>query len=143
MNLKLKLIFIMFSALIMSACVSTKEYNAVLVDRPPVYPGCEDREGNDAINNCFSQKVNKLVRKNFNSNVASENGLTGRLSIGVSYHINKEGKVGQVNVSGPHPALIREGERVIKKLPVMQAGRKDGKPVVTKYYLPIKFIVAE
>ena len=44
-----------------------------------------------------------------------------------------------LEVRAEHPDLVAEAESVIRKLPKLTPGMKDGKPVRVKYVLPIVF----
>lgn len=44
----------------------------VLVQKVPVYPGCEKETTNIGRRECMSDKIQKIVRRNFNSELASD-----------------------------------------------------------------------
>ena len=109
------------------------------VEEAPIYPGCEKAKDNDQRKQCMSDKINKLVQKKFNGNIASEYGLTGIQRISVVFKIDKTGHVIDIQARAPHPKLQEEAERVVNKIPVMQPGMQRDKPVGVIYSLPIIF----
>jgi protein TonB len=91
----------------------------------------------------MSQKISKLVSKKFNTDVASEHGITGLQKITTQFTVDKNGNITNIKIRGPHPALEREANRVINKIPSMKPGYQQDKPVGVIYNLPIKFMVRD
>ena len=91
----------------------------------------------------MSEKINKFVYINFNTDLAGDLGLLGRQRISVIFKIDKNGNVDGVRTRAPHPRLDKEAIRVINLLPKMKPGRQRGKAVVVSYTLPIVFQVQE
>ena len=89
----------------------------------------------------MSEKVTRFVNKKFNTDIASDYGLEGRMRVMVMFKIDKKGNVTGVQARGPHPALEKEAKRVISLLPDMQPGKQRGKAVPISYSLPIVFAV--
>ncbi|WP_052461204.1 energy transducer TonB [Psychroserpens mesophilus] len=112
-----------------------------VIEKVPLFPGCEYVYGNTARKNCMSAAIATFVNQRFNTNLALDKGLTGRQRIAVIFKIGKEGEVTQVRARAPHPALEKEAIRVIKLLPKMKPGYQNGKPVIVPYSLPILFQV--
>ncbi|WP_219006432.1 M56 family metallopeptidase [Aquimarina litoralis] len=112
------------------------------LDAAPIHPNCSDLTGVDA-KKCFSQQVAQHVGKEFNVKLGDEVGLTGKLRIYVRFKINTNGDIEDIQARAPHPSLEDEASRVIKMLPKMQPGIKDGKPVSVLYSLPIAFEIKE
>ncbi|MDG3582577.1 energy transducer TonB [Galbibacter pacificus] len=113
----------------------------VSVEFVPVYPGCESLASNDEKRECMSEKINRIVQKNFNTSIASDYGLSGRLRIDVQFKIDKQGNVSDVKVRAPHPSLEHEAERVTKLIPQMKPGKQGNKEVEVVFLKPIIFKV--
>ena len=111
------------------------------VEVVPVYPGCEKAKNNDERRACMSDKINKLIQKKFNGDIASEYGLTGVQRISVLFKIDKTGHVSDIEARAPHTKLQEEAERVVNEIPNMQPGMQRDKPVGVIYALPILFKV--
>ena len=113
-----------------------------VIENVPVFPGCE--KGNNAAKKaCMSEKIQKFVTKKFNTELASELGLSGRQRINVIFKIDKTGNVVGVRSRAPHPGLEKEAARVINMLPKMKPGMQRGKAVTVPYSLPIVFQVQD
>ncbi|MDN3664610.1 energy transducer TonB [Algibacter miyuki] len=113
-----------------------------VIENVPVFPGCE--KGNNAAKKaCMSEKIQKFVTKKFNTELASDLGLSGRQRINVIFKIDKTGNVVGVRSRAPHPGLEKEAARVINMLPKMKPGMQRGKAVTVPYSLPIVFQVQD
>ena len=113
------------------------------VETVPVYPGCEKAKDNDERRKCMSDKISKLVQKNFDGSIASEYGLSGIQRIQVQFKIDKEGHVTNIKTRSAHPKLNEEAERVMNRIPEMVPGKQLDKPVGVIYSLPIIFKVQD
>lgn len=113
-----------------------------VIENVPIFPGCEGGN-NDAKRDCMSKKISDFVNKKFNTELASELGLSGRQRINVIFKIDKTGAITGIRARAPHPGLEKEAERVIGMLPKMQPGKQRGKPVNVPYSLPIVFQVQD
>ncbi|RZN84774.1 MAG: energy transducer TonB [Winogradskyella sp.] len=113
----------------------------VAVEFVPVYPGCEKYKSNAKKKKCMSDKITKLVKKKFNTEIASEYGLYGVQKIYAHFKIDKNGRVVEINSRAPHPKLEAEAARVLNIIPKMKPGMQQDKPVNVMYSLPITFRV--
>lgn len=116
-----------------------------IIDKAPVYKGCNRKLKNEELLKCMNGEVSKFIANNFNINLASELGLSkGVKRIYVSFYINKKGKVSDVRARGPHRDLEAEAIRVINKMPKLKRpGYFKNKPVIVPYSLPIVFRITE
>ena len=112
-----------------------------VIENVPVFPGCENKQGNAAKKKCTSQKITEMVHKNFNGGLGNKLGLSGINRIIVQFKIDQNGNIVEVRSRAPHPNLEQEAERVVKLLPKMTAGTQRGQPVDVTYSLPIVFKV--
>ncbi|NRR90867.1 energy transducer TonB [Winogradskyella undariae] len=113
----------------------------VAVEKVPVYPGCEKRKTNEGRKKCMSDKINKLIGKRFDVDIASGYGLSGKQRIFTQFTIDKLGNVTDIKIRGPHPVLEKEANRVINKIPKMKPGIQGDVPVGVVYSLPITYQV--
>ena len=114
-----------------------------VIENVPVFPGCEREKGNNAKKQCMSDKISKFVNRKFNTDLASDLGLSGRQRINVIFKISKTGDIVGIQARAPHPGLEKEAKRVIGLLPKMKPGKQRGKPVNVPYALPILFQVQD
>lgn len=113
-----------------------------VIENVPVFPGCE-KGSNAAKKKCMSDKIAKFVNKKFNTELASDLGLSGRQRINVIFKIDKTGSITGIRARAPHPGLEKEAARVIGLLPKMKPGKQRGKAVTVPYSLPIIFQVQD
>jgi len=113
-----------------------------VIENVPIFPGCESGN-NNAKRDCMSKKISQFVNKKFNTELASDLGLSGRQRINVIFKIDKTGTVVGIRARAPHPGLEKEAKRVIGLLPRMKPGKQRGKPVNVPYSLPIIFQVQD
>ncbi|HMB99668.1 MAG TPA: energy transducer TonB [Flavobacteriaceae bacterium] len=113
-----------------------------VIENVPIYPGCESGN-NDAKKKCMSEKIAQFVNRKFNTDLASDLGLSGRQRINVVFKIDKTGNIVGVRARAPHPKLEQEAARVINLLPKMKPGKQRGKAVTVPYALPILFQVQD
>ncbi|MCH4554014.1 MULTISPECIES: energy transducer TonB [Aestuariibaculum] len=114
-----------------------------VIENVPVFPGCEKKKTNQEKKDCMSEKITQFVGKKFNTDLASDLGLSGRQRINVIFKIDKSGKVTGIRARAPHPGLEKEAARVIGMLPQMEPGKQRGKAVTVPYSLPIVFQVQD
>ena len=114
-----------------------------VVENIPIYPGCENIKNRDEQKKCMTEKIDALVRREFNTGIGAEMGLYGFNRIYVVFKINEKGDVVDIKARGPNQRLENEAARVVKLLPKMTPGRQREKPVAVVYSLPIMFEVRE
>lgn len=111
-----------------------------IIEDVPVYPGCKGSKAK--LKQCLQDKITKHVNRKFNSELASDLGLSpGVKRIFVMFKIDKTGNITGIMARAPHKKLQEEAIRVIKLLPKMKPGKQRGRPVGVKYSLPIAFKV--
>jgi len=113
------------------------------IQNPPIYPGCEGKKGK-ALKDCMSKKIQRFVSNNFNTDIASDLGLSGeKVKILTMFTIDKNGKVTNIRARSKYKDLEKEAKRVIAKLPRMKPGQQRNRPVKVTYTLPIIFKVED
>lgn len=96
------------------------------VDQKPTFPG-----GVEALNTYLRNEVKYPI-------VAYENKVQGRPVI--SFVVEQDGSITSAKVArSVDPALDKEALRVVRKMPKWNPGIQNGKPVRTKYTIPITF----
>ncbi len=111
------------------------------VQNVPVFRGCEGLNEKET-RICFESKIQKHVRRYFNSGIAQDAGLrSGKYKIYTQFVIDKKGNVSEVKIRAPHKRLEKEVNRVIGKIPQFTPGKQNNNPVKVKYTLPIAFKV--
>ncbi|MCH2192985.1 energy transducer TonB [Kordia sp.] len=119
-----------------------EEVPFAFIEDAPIYPGCEKFKSKAKRKKCMSEKIDKLIQRKFDADLANELGLDeGIKRINVLFVIDENGNVTGIQSRAPHPKLKKEAERVIKLLPKMEPGKQRNKNVKVKYTLPIVFRV--
>jgi beta-lactamase regulating signal transducer with metallopeptidase domain len=120
----------------------TKNIPFSIVDKIPVYPGCEGIDDKEEQKHCLSKSIQMHVAKEFNVELAQTLGLKpGKKRIFTIFTINKDGTITDVKARAPHKDLEAEAVRVVKTIPKMQPGKSNGEYVGVRYSLPITFVV--
>ena len=114
-----------------------------LVQALPVFPGCEKFSDKKKQMECFSKKIAKHINKKFDTDVAVNNGISGKQKVNVSFVINEKGEVVDVRARAPHPALQKEAIKAVNSLPKMSPAKQGYKKVPVRYALPISFRVQD
>lgn len=117
------------------------DFSIYAVHQVPVFPGCEGLSDNKERIACMSDKIRDVIKNNFNADIASDYGLSGKQKIYVQFSIDENGNVAKIESRAPVKALQIEAERVINKIPQMTPGKVNNKNVVVKYSVPIIFEV--
>ena len=117
--------------------------NYMGVDQVPIYPGCEDALTNVERRQCLDEKIAKLIKRKFDTDIATELGLTGVQNIFVVFKIDKTGNVRILKTRAAHDQLEKEASRVVNKIPTMIPGKHSDQNVDVIYNLPIRFQIID
>ncbi len=126
--------------------LETIEVPFAIIEKVPVYDGCDENTSNEQLRMCMSNAIAKYIGKHFNTDVTKNIGLpSGPNRIITMFKIDKEGNIIDIKARAKHPNLEKEAIRVISLLPkLIKPGYQRGKPVIVPYSLPIIFnIVAD
>ncbi|CAL2074901.1 energy transducer TonB [Tenacibaculum sp. 190524A02b] len=107
------------------------------LDEIPLFESCKS---NNDKNNCFNERMISHIQRNFNYPAgAVEKNIQGK--VWVTFIINKNGEVVNIETKGPSNGFLLEQEAVkmVMKLPKFIPGYKDGNKVNVKYSFPINF----
>lgn len=118
---------------------SDKESEFKIIEHVPTHPNCTEEASNSERKKCMSVEISKLVEKKFDTRIATNVGLSGRIKILVAFKINETGEITDIKARAPHKSLEQEAIRVIKLLPTFTPGYQKGVPVTVPYSLPIIF----
>jgi protein TonB len=112
-----------------------------IVERMPVFMGCEHIENDEERDQCTVEKMySQLEEFQQFPREAVEMGITG--TVYISFVIDQNGKVTNVNVlKGVRGGkmLDKEAERMVALLPTFVPGQQRMKNVSVRYNIPIKF----
>lgn len=114
-------------------------FNSDLYDTPAMAKECSNKNSTEEALRCTSEFVQKYFQRNLNrSKIETKNQL-----VKVVFHfvINESGKPTNVTATGIDQNLIKEGLRVINKMPDFIPATKDGKKVKVSYNFPTTAMV--
>lgn len=113
----------------------------VVVESPPVFPGCEPTAPVEQRRDCFERSVLQHVLENYQYSAAARRlNLSGRIFI--QFVVEKDGSVGHAKVvRGLDPILDEEALRVVNQMPKMIPAEQRGKPVRMSFVLPIRLVL--
>lgn len=123
--------------------VPEENFNIINVQFVPIFPGCEKYELNSERKKCLNDKMGRLVRKKFDTDIAVNYGLSGVQRIFVEFKVDKSGEITDIKTRAPHPKLEEEALRLAHKIPKMEPGKMGTTPVNVIYNLPITFKVQD
>jgi hypothetical protein len=112
-------------------------------DTPPMAKNCERTGDINKDKACTSLMISRLANRTFNTNIAADIGLSGINKLVVTGIIGKNGKIYNIEATGPHPLLVEEAKRVFSLVPELTPGYHEGKKVAVSYKLPITFQVVD
>ena len=114
-------------------------YPFLSVDTPPLFTNCINvLEAEQKI--CFQESLNKHIRDNLKfPDESFDSSEGGRVFVNISF--NRIGAITNIATRGPNKALENEVIRVIKLLPDLLPGKKDGENVNVSYALPVDFFL--
>ncbi|WP_088324885.1 hypothetical protein [Polaribacter tangerinus] len=111
-------------------------------ERVPIFPGCEKSSDIDAVRNCLSKNIQMHFIRKFNSDLPKLLGYPkGRKRIWVSFKINTQGTIDDVEVKNVHMAIIYEIKRILLTLPKLEPAKQLGKNVNSSFNFPFTLIV--
>ena len=123
--------------------VEVESVSFKMLDKAPIYPGCENEATLEAIKKCFSESVQEHVNISFDFDVVDKLDLKGVQKIFAKFEIDSNGDITEIKVRAPHVDLVSEVERILNLIPKLEPGVKDGKAVKVSYTLPIVFKIQE
>ncbi len=111
----------------------------LVVEEPPMFPGCEDISDRDERKRCADQALLRFVRQQIRYPAAArELGIEGLVAL--RFVVEKDGSISSIQVlRDPGGGLGAEAMRVLKSMPQWQPGLQGGRPVRVQFTLPVRF----
>jgi len=127
-------------AIIIALVLNNTPLLAQQPDTAPVYPGCEQATEKMT---CFKEHLLNFMVENFDSDLLKKVKDARQVNMMISFVINEEGKLEDIEVKSGYEFLNDEMKKVLAKIPAIQPARKDGQPIPMRYELPVVFEVSE
>ncbi len=129
-------------SLSINAQETEKSESFVVIEEVPVFPGCKGT--NEELKMCFSKNIQRHFATKFDLDLANKLNLKpGEIKVLISFKINKDGFIENINVKAPHQKIIEECIKIMSLLPKMIPGKQKGKNVAVKYAIPFKMFIEE
>ncbi|TJY37882.1 M56 family metallopeptidase [Pontimicrobium aquaticum] len=117
-----------------------KPYKLSLVDKSPVYNGCNNSSSEFEIRKCLSESFTNHFEKNLNLEIINKvRSKADRKFVLVMFNIDKNGHLSSVRSSSKNEDLKKELGRIIELVPKLKPGIRKGEVVKTKYSVSINF----
>lgn len=112
-----------------------------IIENPPRFKEAKNFSKEEAIKH-FNKNMFNFVQKNFDKKLTQYLDLReGKHKMYAQFTIDEKGNTLDIKVKAPHKTLEKEAKRLVNLLPQFIPGKQKGKPVKTKYTLPITFYV--
>lgn len=116
--------------------------NIEIVERIPIYKGCENELSNQKKKECMNQKISMFFEKNYNTTLPEDSKVpSGKTRVFVTFSVDKQGDIVDGVARGADPYLENEALRVLKLLPSLTPGYFRDKPVKIPFSLPLLMVV--
>jgi len=112
-----------------------------IVDNPPLAPDCKTKWKVEKRKECLSDFIQHHVQRKFNTELAGDLGIVGRIRIDLEFVIDKNGKAVNITATGGPDLMNQNAIDVISILPNLEPATHNGKIVNVSYKLPILFYV--
>ena len=131
---KIFLLFIcLFNVFSYSQDKNSEAMTIETVEEIPLAKNCTS-----SVKDCFNEKMTEHIKLNFQyPERAAQNYIQGKVI--VSFVINKEGNVVDIETTGGHRMLQKEAKRIISLLPRFTPAKHKGENVNVTYSVPINF----
>ncbi|WCO00235.1 energy transducer TonB [Psychroserpens ponticola] len=113
------------------------------IENPPLAPDCKSKWKVEKQKECTNKFIQRHVMRKFNTELAGDVGLTGRIKIMIEFIIDTNGKPININATGGPEIMNQNAIDVIGLLPDMKPGMKDGEPINVSYKMPLIFQVQD
>lgn len=111
-----------------------------VLDKEPVYKGCNPKATNKKLRACFNEKLRKLVLKKIDPTEFNNIGLEKRKhTITIDFVIDRNGEIKDVVVNHTNEIIKESLLRFANSIEIKRGGFNNGNFVETNYRIPISF----
>ncbi len=112
-------------------------------ENPPLAPNCKSKWDIDKKQKCTSTFIQQHIMRKFNTDLAGDVGITGKVKIIIDFVIDTNGKPININATGGPKIMNQNAIEVIGLLPNLKPGMKDGKPIYVSCKMPLTFMISD
>lgn len=113
------------------------------IENPPLAPDCKSKWDVEKQKECTNKFIQRHVMRKFNTSLAGDVGLTGRIKIIIEFIIDINGKPVNIHATGGPEIMNQNAIEVIGLLPNLKPGMKDGEPINVYYKMPLIFQIQD
>ena len=114
-----------------------------VVDNPPLAPDCKSNWNLEKRKKCTQDFISNHLMRKFNTDLASEVGVSGKIRITIEFIIDTNGNVVNVTAKGGPDIMNENAIEVISSLPVLRPGTHKGQLVNVSYREPLLFQIVD
>ena len=105
------------------------------IEKPPVYIGCENEDIQN-LESCFNTNLKLTILEQFQTpQIVEKDNYKGQIR--VVFIVSKEGNFEVLYVNSIYSELEDEVNRMLKRLPKIQPATYNGRPIDSRYVIPI------
>jgi hypothetical protein len=113
------------------------------IENPPLAPDCKSKWNVEKQKECTNKYIQQHVMRKFNTDLAGDVGLSGRIKIIIEFIIDTNGKPINITATGGPEIMNQNAIEVIGLLPNLKPGMKDGEAINVSYKMPLIFQVQD
>ncbi|WP_458629237.1 energy transducer TonB [Winogradskyella sp. PC D3.3] len=114
-----------------------------LVENPPLAPDCKAKWSLEKRQECTRNYINRFVSRKFNTDLAAEVKVTGKIKINIEFVIDTNGKPVNITATGGPEIMNQNAKDVIGLLPDLAPGTQNENPVNVLYKMPLIFHIVD
>lgn len=114
-----------------------------IVENPPLAVDCKTKWKVQKQRECTVSFIQKHLQRKFNTELAGDLGITGRIRIEINFIIDKNGETVNITASGGPELMNQNAIDVIASLPKLSPAIQNGETVNVSYFLPLLFMVVD
>lgn len=114
-----------------------------LIDQPPLGPQCKRNWEKDEQIKCTRDFIIGHVNRKFNTELAADKGVSGKIRIDVEFIIDKSGNPINAMATGGPDIMNQNAIDVIASLPKLRPGIHNGEKTYVSYKFPIVFMIVD
>ncbi len=108
------------------------------VEKLPRFTSCPDGSMIE-VKQCTNDVIKKHLMRNYNSDIGNTFGVYQKVRTYISYKVDADGKLIDIQGRSQSRFLTLEAKRVIYTLPKMLPGKVDGKNVTVPFAIPVTY----
>jgi hypothetical protein len=114
-----------------------------VAENPPLAVDCKSKWKVQKQRECTASFIQKHLQRKFNTELAGDIEITGRIRIEINFIIDKNGEAVNITATGGPELMNQNAVDVIATLPNLSPATHNGETVNVSYFLPLLFLIEE